>query len=182
MESNTRPRPGARAVAGGRLASAVSAMTGLLGQNGVDGIWGGSSVFPAAKWALITRSYCEIYLGGAVASTARLHAPRQIVHVDAGQRPGKRTLGLGDRRRHHVGNERRRNGAVVVAHGRGGPHDLVDADVDAFARERVAAVRAAHAAQDAVVHEGLEHRFEMTRGQAVAGRKSLGRNRAVAAV
>ena len=51
-----------------------------------------------------------------------------------------------------------------------------------LARELVAAVRSAHAAQDAVAHQRLQHRFEMARRKLMARRQRLGRNRPAAGV
>jgi hypothetical protein len=49
----------------------------------------------------------------------------------------------------------------------GGAQDIGDADALLLARKRVAAARSAHAMEDAFMHQGLQHRLEMTRRQIV---------------
>ena len=52
----------------------------------------------------------------------------------------------------------------------GGVQNIFGADAAFIARDLVAAVRSAHAAQDAVAHKRLQHRLEMSRGKLVARR------------
>ena len=53
----------------------------------------------------------------------------------------------------------------------GGAQDFGGGDALALARELVAAARAAHAPEDALVHQRLQHRLEMARRQAVTRRE-----------
>ena len=73
-------------------------------------------------------------------------------------------------------------GLVGVLGGAGGAQDVLGADAPVLAREFVAAVRPAHAAQDAVAHQRLQNRFEMARRQLMARRQRLGRDRPAAGV
>ena len=71
----------------------------------------------------------------------------------------------------------RRAAAVDLVDRAGGAQDFVGGDAALLARELIAAARSAHASEDAVAHQRLQHRLEMARRQPMAGRQRLGGDR-----
>ena len=64
--------------------------------------------------------------------------------------------------------------------GGGSAQDIIGRHLPAFARQRVAAARAADAFEDTVANQSLQHRLEMPRRQAMPLGQRLRRNRALA--
>ena len=77
-------------------------------------------------------------------------------------------------------NPRRRQTIVAgIVDRAGGAQNFVRGDLLRLASEFIAAARAAHAAQDAFMHQRLQHRLEVARRQLVPAGKGFGGNRLV---
>src|SRR4029077_13007300 len=98
----------------------------------------------------------------------RLGTPRNVFDVEPRERRGECALGLRNGRQYrHVENARAGVDLVIPLYAAGGAQDVGDADALSLARELIAAVRAADAEKDALVHQRLQHRFEMPRREVV---------------
>ena len=92
----------------------------------------------------------------------RFRAARQIFDVDAPERGRKGLLGLRQCRHDHLAEQRRprSSGSPHLLDRTGGAQDIVGGECDLLARELIAAARPAHALEDAVPHERLQHRLQ----------------------
>jgi hypothetical protein len=106
-----------------------------------------------------------------------LGGPREIVQTDAGERLPKGMLGLAERRHHDLLEQLGMDERYAIDFFRGirSPQDFVDADLRALASQFVTAARATNASENAVSHQGLEHRFQVAGWKAVTRRQQLRR-------
>ena len=93
-----------------------------------------------------------------------LGAARHVFDIDAAQRDGELFLGIGERRKHDLAQE---FGALMrlfaAVDRRRGAQDVIGRDPLALAGEGVTAARTTNAFENAVAHQGLQHRLEVPR-------------------
>ena len=120
---------------------------------------------PACRGAVPVVHNAELSLSRAKGFSAA----RDVVEAEARQRNSKGPLRVRERGKHGLFEDAGSGGVIVVAvDGVGCAQNLGNADALAFARELITAARAAHAVEDAGMHQRLQHRLEMACRQVVA--------------
>jgi hypothetical protein len=106
-----------------------------------------------------------------------------VINTDTTEGDRNRSFGFGQRGsddfiyQRGVGLQR-----IDLVHSGCCPQDIVSRNAIAFPSELVAAMRAPNSPQDAIAHQCLQHRLEVSRWQPVAGGQCLSRHRARAGI
>src|SRR3954453_12911804 len=107
----------------------------------------------------------------ALAAGQRLRAACDLIEAEAREGRHEGALGIGELREHSLCENTRARHVVFIVDAARSAQDVGDADALALAREFVTPTRAAHAVEDAFVHQSLRHRLEMPRRKAMARRE-----------